>query len=303
MNHVAVTDARVPSDTCKRLQRILGSPVKSARTVRGGYTPALRWLVALADGRSVFVKQAIDDAVVPRLRREHSGYQHLSGEWCAEMIGFEDGEQPLLILEDLSSCVWPPPWNVQRIESVRVALRKIAMHPPPPGLDRTSSFGFAEDGWPEVARDPEPFLSLGLCSQQWLDDALPVLLEAADPRLLDGDALCHLDVRSDNLCFRADGQAVLIDWDCAGIGNPEFDLAFWLPSLHLEGGPRPEAVADCAPGMVAIVAGFFASQAGLPNIPVAPRVRRIQLDQLRVALPWAARVFGLEPPDPPPDAR
>jgi hypothetical protein len=73
---------------------------------------------------------------------------------------------------------------------------------------------------------------------------------------VEGDSLCHLDVRSHNLCFRADGGAVLVDWDCAGIGNPEFDLAFWLPSLHLEGDPRPEAVADCAPGMVAIVAGY-----------------------------------------------
>jgi hypothetical protein len=303
MNHVDVTNAAVPPETRKRLQRILRSPVTSTWAVRGGYTPALRWLVALADGRSVFVKQAIDDAVVPRLRREHSVYLHLSGEWCAEVVGFEDGEQPLLILEDLSGCVWPPPWNAQCVEAVRAALREIAMHSPPPGLGRASSFGFAEDGWPEVARDPEPFLSLSLCSQRWLDDALPVLLEAADPRLLDGDALCHLDVRSDNLCFRTNGQAVLIDWDCAGIGNPEFDLAFWLPSLRLEGGPPPDAVADCTPGIVAIVAGFFASQAGLPNIPFAPRVRDIQLKQLTVALPWVASVLGLEQPDPQPDGR
>jgi Phosphotransferase enzyme family len=159
-------------------------------------------------------------------------------------------------------------------------------------------FGFAEDGWPQVARDPEPFLSLGWCSRGWLDDVLPALLDAADPRLLEGDALCHLDVRSDNLCFRADGEAVLIDWDCAGIGNPEFDLAFWLPSLHLEGGPPPHAVANCRPGVIAIVAGFFASQAGLPTIPLAPRVRGIQLKQLKVALRWVASVFGFAPPDP-----
>jgi len=137
------------------------------------------------EDEDAFVKQAIDDAVVPRLRREHSVYQHLSGEWSAEVIGFDDGEQPLLILEDLSSCDWPPPWDwdPRRVEAVRAALRDIALYPPPPGLDPAAIFGFAEDGWAGVARDSEPFLSLGLCSQQWLDDALPMFLDAANPRL------------------------------------------------------------------------------------------------------------------------
>jgi hypothetical protein len=154
-----------------------------------------------------------------------------------------------------------------------------------------------------VARDPEPFLNLGLCSQQWLEDALPALTDAADPKLLEGDALCHLDVRSDNLCFRADGRAVLVDWDCAGVGNPEFDLAFWLPSLHLEGGPPPQHVAECTPGIVAIVTGFFAAEAGLPTIPFAPRVREVQLKQLAVALPWVADVLRLPSPARKPHAR
>jgi len=41
-------------------------------------------------------------------------------------------------------------------------------------------------------------------------------------------------VRSDNLCLR-DGHAVLLDWNHARIGNAAFDIAFWLPSLVLEG--------------------------------------------------------------------
>src|SRR5256885_805169 len=113
-------------DTCERLHRLLGSPVAASRAVRGGYTPALRWLVALADGRHVFVKQAVEETVFPRLRREHYIYQHLSGTWCPELLGFDDGKQPLLVLEDLSSCDCPPPWNTRRVEAVRSALRDIA---------------------------------------------------------------------------------------------------------------------------------------------------------------------------------
>jgi aminoglycoside phosphotransferase (APT) family kinase protein len=42
-------------------------------------------------------------------------------------------------------------------------------------------------------------------------------------------------VRSDNICI-GDGGATLVDWNWASVGNPRVDLAFWLPSLHFEGG-------------------------------------------------------------------
>ena len=114
-----------------------------------------------------------------------------------------------------------------------------------------------------MARDPSPFLSLGLCSGRWLSQALPRLLGAADFGQLDGHALCHLDVRSDNVCLRGK-QAVLVDWNLAAVGNPEFDLAFWLPSLHVEGGPRPAEMAQVDPGIVAIVAGFLLHEQDVP---------------------------------------
>jgi len=293
----AGTSRPMPERTAAQLGRLLGSSVAQARPIRGGYTPAARWVVNLSDGRSVFVKQAAHDSVVPRLRREHDTYSHLNGPWLPEVLAFEDGPRPLLVLEDLSGCHWPPPWSTGQVDAVRAALDALASHSAPPGMRRAVETGIAEGGWPEVARDPRPLLRLGLCSDRWLEDALPTLLDAADPTLLDGDALCHLDVRSDNLCFRPNGQVVLIDWDCAAVGNAEFDLAFWLPSLHLEGGPAPQSVAAITPGVAALVAGFFASDAGLPTIPHAPGVRGIQLRQLRVALPWAASALGLEPPD------
>ena len=57
--------------------------------------------------------------------------------------------------------------------------------------------------------------------------------------------------------------------------------------------PRP-AVRS---GVVALVAGFFASRAGLPIIPEAPRLREVQRVQLEAALPWAAWALGLSAPD------
>ena len=87
--------------------------------------------------------------------------------------------------------------------------------------------------WREVEEDPEPFLSLRLCSAAWLESALPALLEATERCVIAGDAFSHLDTRSDNICF-VDGRAILVDWNWGGTANPLIDAAFWMPSLFAE---------------------------------------------------------------------
>jgi thiamine kinase-like enzyme len=154
-------------------------------------------------------------------------------------------------------------------------------------------------GWFSVAEAPQHFLSLGLCSSRWLKRALPTLLAAEQTVVLDGDSLVHCDLRSDNLCLRGD-SAVLIDWNHACIGNAQLDLMSWLPSLHADGGPEPEEVVGHghdATGFAAYFSGYWAASAGMPPIPNAPRVRPLQLRQLKVALPWAVRALQLPPLD------
>jgi Ser/Thr protein kinase RdoA (MazF antagonist) len=134
-----------------------------------------------------------------------------------------------------------------------------------------------------------------VASPDVLDSALPALIEASAALKTDGDELIHLDVRSDNLCSTARG-IVLIDWNGACLGNGALDTGFWLPSLAAEGGPEPETVLPKSPEVAAFVSGYFAARAGLPIIPDAPRVRSVQLEQLRPALRWVARALGLPQP-------
>lgn len=75
------------------------------------------------------------------------------------------------------------------------------------------------------------------------------------------------------------------------------DIAAWPPSLEAEGGPPPERILPGEPEAAALVSGFFAARAGLPAPTTAPRVRTVQLAQLRTALPWATRELDLPPPD------
>jgi aminoglycoside phosphotransferase (APT) family kinase protein len=92
----------------------------------------------------------------------------------------------------------PPPAHVPRVEDDRERLT---------------------DGWRRIASDPAPFLSLGVCSETWLEAALEALTRATEAAPIEGDALLHLDVRSDNVCIR-DRSAVLVDWNQACVGNP-----------------------------------------------------------------------------------
>ena len=240
----------------------------------------------------------MDELTAGWLRDEHRVYASVRGSFLAELLGFDDdGERPALALEDLSGAHWPPPWPEGSIEAVRRALDELHAVEPPPGLPRAEEIDFLFVGWGEVERDPVPFLSLGLCSPTWLARHLPVLRTSGEGAPFAGDALLHLDVRSDNICLTGD-RAVLVDWNQACQGNPDLDLASWASSLRAEGGPEPWELLPSQPGFAAWAAGFFAARAALPPPETAhPSVRALQLAQLEVALPWAVRELGLPPLD------
>jgi hypothetical protein len=291
-----------PQDDVDRIERALGwrpTWFRSATIERGASDTAARWILGDRESperelRSAFVKVGATELTAAWTRMEFRTYSSLRGWFLPEVLGFDDdGSRPVLALEDLSTADWPPPWTDARVAGVLEALAAISATSPPHHLESQ----LPDDGadWRAVATDPGPFLALGLCSASWLERALPILIAAAAAAPLPSNALVHLDIRSDNLCFRG-GRVVVIDWNHACRANPDVDIAFWLPSLHAEGGPPPDAILPDAPGLAAWVAGYFCARAGEPPIPEAPHVRDLQLRQTRTALPWAARALDLPPP-------
>lgn len=261
----------------------------------GGYTLMEHWLVERADGTRAFAKVAVDEPTAGFLRDEQRVYSQIDRAFAPAFLGWDDdGERPILLLEDLTGVHWPPPWRPGDVELVREALGELHSMTPPSGLDQLVVGDLHT--WREVEQEPAPFLGLGLCTAEWLEQALPELVGAADRCDIGGEAFVHLDVRSDNICI-ADGQAKLVDWNWASVGNPLVDVAFWLPSLYVEGGPAPAEVLPEAAELTAVVSGFFAPVAGLSPPAGAPTVRPLQLAQLKVALPWAVDVLGLPPLD------
>jgi hypothetical protein len=103
------------------------------------------------------------------------------GSFIPDLVAFEDHPvEPLLIIEDLSEADWDVRWDASRLAAVRTALTAVATSaaPPhtPPVREMLGGFG----GWERVCADREPFLSTGLRSAEWLERALPILLDVDD---------------------------------------------------------------------------------------------------------------------------
>jgi len=308
----------------QRVEKAIGSKPVAWRYIAKGYTAAERYVVKLGNGTSVFVKVATDDNTARWLRNEYRIYGALKADFLAKFLAWEDGEpsnttlavptlrrdknevakvdilgeRPLLILEDLSAGFWPPPWSAKHTARVRDTLKKIAATAPPAGVLPAvgTFFEDALGGWRGVAVDPSGFLSLGLISSEWLATALPILIKAEQDADFSGDALVHMDVRSDNICFLGE-RTILVDWNWASVGTPHLDLIAWLPSLHSEGGPAPWDITLAHPELIAEVAGYFASHAYKPPPREGSTLRQLQLAQLKSALPWAARALKLPVPE------
>jgi len=288
---LAATPAEPPAAIRERAEAVLGWSPSSWRVVHGGYTPAARYVGARGADRC-FLKVATNAVTARMLRAEARAYQAVSGAFMPAFLGWDDdAAQPLLLIEDLSAARWPPPWTPADIDQVlreTAALHRVRAELAPILETMPNLFG----GWGFVAKDPAPFLSLGLTSADWLRRALPALIEADAACARDARTVGHFDLRSDNVCF-TDAGPKFVDWAAAALGNPALDLGGWLPSLQLEGGPSPEAILPGRPDVAAVLSGYFAARAGLPVIPSAPRVRTIQAKQLACALPWVQRALDL----------
>jgi hypothetical protein len=273
-----------------QVRQILGYDPIEWIPINRGYTAAQRYVVRNGT-KSAFVKIGATPTSARLLNREIDVYTALSAPFMPKVLGWQaDPSAPVLVLEDLSSALWPPPWKE---ETTVLVLNQIHnLHQTTADLEKRSLLHSGrEAGWPTVAKDPQPFLNLGLVSARWLEIALPILIDAEQRCQPEGDVVTHLDLRSDNICIH-DGVVKFIDWAEAGLGNASVDLGFFLPSLAHEDGPLPDCILP-SPEIAALVSGFFAARAGLPTIEEAPLVRRVQKDQLTAALPWAQRQLGL----------
>lgn len=170
----------------ERVQRLTGVRPTAWRERRRGHTRAGAWIVELENGSSVFVKAGLDETSARNLRAEAVVFEAVMGRCLPQLLAWEDGNVPLLILEDLSAAFWPPPFPADT-QPLFDALDEIATVDPPPVLPSLRDPGPDEQvRWEWVQAHPEAFLALGVCSRGWLEHSIDALVRAERSAIVSG---------------------------------------------------------------------------------------------------------------------
>jgi hypothetical protein len=289
----------LPPHVRRLIERACGSPVISAESQTGGFTPGFASVLVCEDDSRHFVKAAStkaqrafalayreearklaalpDDAPAPRLL-----WQHDADDWVVLGTAYVDARAPRR------------PWRLPELEAAAAMLEQVAAIPAADRIGEPIADDLADwfACWEHV-RAARPGLP-------HLEDA--VALASAYPEVTGGDALVHSDVRDDNVLLAADGRVLLCDWNWPRVG------AAWLDTVQLMVGPRGDGLdvdallarlpltrdvpADDVDAFLALLVGYFWRHAAERVPPTSPYLRDFQRWQGDVVWEWLAERRG-----------
>jgi hypothetical protein len=293
----------LPPSVRGAIARREGGEVLSATVAPSGFSPGFAGVLSLAGGGRVFVK-AGDGATNAETARLHAREAEIAGAlprglapaprwrltvegWVVLAFDAVDGRHP------------GSPWSDADLNRVLRAHAEMAARPAPAVL-RPIAPRMREMfvGWTHLRggerRDVPAWAGARLAEfADWEGGQTEV--DTA------GDAIVHLDLRSDNLLLEGDVVHVL-DWPHAGVGAAWVDVVLFAPTVELEGGPPAaevfarSAVADSAPldavrRVVSGWAGRLLWSSDLPDPPGIPHLRPFQRAQAGVALAWLQQLL------------
>jgi hypothetical protein len=302
----------LPNQVRHALEDRLGAAVVDTATQPGGFSPGVAARLTLADGRQVFVK-AVSGSINPDSPGMHRREARMAAALPASVptprfLGsYDDGEWVALIFEDIDGTPPQTPWRQPELDRVLVAVGELssALTPAPIAVEPVSDvMPYVFSGWQRLAASAESgqddLRGLDPWAQRHLAEL--VALEVASPNAAAGATLLHADLRADNILLTP-SRVVFVDWPWASRGAAWVDLLFMLPSVAMQGGPRPWEIFDVHPlgrrapaaavtAVVAAAAGFMIRGSRLPPPPGLPTVRAFQHDQGVPALDWLKRRTG-----------
>ncbi len=299
--------ADLPLPVRAAIEQILGSPVVSAISQQGGFSPGTADRVLTASGARAFVKAASpqQNPETPGMHRmEIAVSRSLPPGPVPGFVGsYDDGTWVALVLADIDGRHPETPWRRDELDLVFGALAEIARTmPPPPGLpDAAAAFAGIFGRWQRLIDDPDPQLGQ---RAPWAEQQLDRLRDgdALALALIEGNSLVHQDIRADNLLI-TDGGAVVVDWPYASRGAPWVDPVLLLINVLLYGGHDVTRllyricadygvpVATTVPVLTACL-GYFLDSARLPPPVGLPTVRAFQQAQADALLGWLPQLIG-----------
>ena len=279
-----------------------GEVVGAAPPVGSGFTGAYAGLLALADGRRVFVKAAGPQMphVLAGLSAEERILPLLTSLRCASRlagaaeVATGAGLWRVLVVDVIDGRRPGSPWSQADADAATAACLEIAALPPVDAA-RVTSTRLA----PALGGDQEALKALDELADgdlEWPRELPPprprrlaevVSLARRAEHALEGDALVHGDVRPDNLLVEPSGTVRVVDWNHATLGAPWVDLVgLWPLMAHhgvdvrrLQRVPVLEDVPDDdVDAFLAVLVGFMLCDVDAPPPPgCTPALRRHQL--------------------------
>jgi aminoglycoside phosphotransferase (APT) family kinase protein len=304
----------IPSQVRAAVEGWLGSPVVSAISQRGGFSPGVAARLRTADDRRVFVKAAglEPNPGVPAIHRQEGRIAALlptAAPVPRLLWSYDDAATGWVVLVYQEIDGKPPaqPWQIDELNRVIDAMAELAEtltpSPLPEGMVGTASEAFATRlcGWQKLLDDASLHAQLDDWSARHLEALAQ--LESKSPSAVAGDTLIHFDIRADNILLSPE-RAWFVDWPLACIGAAWVDVVFFAPSVTMQGGLSPEQIMarhpacrmadpDAITAAVAATAGFFIYGSLQPPPPGLPTLRPFQAAQGAVAREWLAERMGL----------
>lgn len=295
----------LPPRVREQIEAGIGGRVVSAETQPGGFSPGIAVRVVLDTGRRVFVKAAgaAPNPVAPTFHRAEAaiaGALPPSAPTPRLLFTYDDGDWVALAFEDMAGRPPRLPWTREELARVLDTLGELADTLTPSPVDAPPIASALDEpfrGWRSLSAEARPLARVDAWARRHLD-RLVELEEAWQPGAA-GATLVHLDIRADNLIVTP-GRVFVVDWPHACLGARWIDMLLLLPSVAMQGGPKPWEIFDghrvarrvnpeAITRVVCGLAGDFISRSLLPAPPGIPNLREFQRLQGEEALTWLKR--------------
>ena len=264
-----------------------------------GLSSTYRFSITFEDLNRVFVKAATDAETTQWLKTEYKILSSLNIDFIPKIIKWIEtpSNYPILIMEDLSEAYWPAnkngvKWRKKHIPILIEKIKEISNINSIPVLPHLKNKNYSV--WESIAVNPENFLKLKCCSKNWLQENIEYLIRAEKSSDITGENFIHGDIRSDNICFLG-SEPKFVDWSNSCIGNKNFDLINFLPTLYLEGGPNPYENLSDAGNEVISLCGSHIERLKNKNLPYW--LKNVFRKLIIIELEWSAKSIGIDKPD------
>lgn len=238
----------LPAHVRRDIERKVGAKIRHTRIATEGFSPAFAGVVTDARGRQTFLKvvgASPNREALEIYRQEVRNLRCLpEGLPTPRMLWHTDRDGWVTIAFEAVQGRTPRlPWRAPELARVFAAWSEVSrkLNPAPPGFlpfDQLHRNTFG--GWDRIRAEGNRDGIRNKELDTWWRAHVSELAhtESTWPDASVGESLLHSDLRADNILV-ADGQIWFVDWPHACVGAAWLDYLLMLPSVSMQGGPRP----------------------------------------------------------------